>query len=163
MSRFVSAETAMTASANSSAVFSSQTVKSTPAAELLALPGSERLERVHGDYQRNSIIFLRVNSTEMGIPGVTMNEVRVDIGGIKIVERWTAAKTDWSGFWTGEAGSLNLKAAHAQIPLLQNLIAETADFDRHRFRQFPREIIHMHARAAIDMRWIFVREKERFH
>ena len=55
------------------------------------------------------------------------------------------------------------KAAHAQIPLLHVLLAETTHLDRHRFGQFAREIIDVHTRAAVNVRRIFVREEERLH
>jgi len=43
------------------------------------------------------------------------------------------------------------------------LIAKATDFHWHRFRQLARKVIDMNASAAINVRRIFVREKENFH
>ncbi len=54
------------------------------AAELLALPWPQWLERVDRNHQRNAVVLLRENSAEVGIPSVTMDQVGVDVGGVKI-------------------------------------------------------------------------------
>ena len=55
---------------------------STP--KLLALPRAERLERMYGHNERNAVVELREDSAEMGIPRVAMNDIGVDVPGIKI-------------------------------------------------------------------------------
>src|ERR1700681_1586393 len=48
--------------------------------ELFALPWPQRFERVRRDYERNSVIQFRKDAAEMAVPGVTMNEIGVDVG-----------------------------------------------------------------------------------
>jgi hypothetical protein len=43
------------------------------------------------------------------------------------------------------------------------LVAETADLDRHRFGQLTRQVIDMHAGAAVNVRRVLIREEERLH
>ena len=47
--------------------------------------------------------------------------------------------------------------------LFEILIAETTDFHWHRLGQLARKITHVHARAAVNVRRIFVSEEENFH
>ena len=54
------------------------------AGQLLAFPRPERFERMNRDDERNSVIFLRQNTAEMAVPGVTMHEVGIDVRGIEI-------------------------------------------------------------------------------
>ena len=52
--------------------------------ELFALPWPQRLERVSRDYERNSVIQFRENAAEVAVPGVTMHQIGVDVGGVEI-------------------------------------------------------------------------------
>ena len=52
--------------------------------ELLAFPGTERLERVDSDDEGYTIIQLGKDAAEVGIPRVAMHHARIDIGGVEI-------------------------------------------------------------------------------
>jgi hypothetical protein len=92
-----------------------------------------------------------------------MDEVGVDVGRIEIgaTAHGTENRLQWFG--TGEACSIQLKAADGQISFLPILVAETADLDRHQLRQLARKIIDVDPGAAVNVRRIFVREEERLH
>ena len=47
------------------------------APELLALPGPEGLERMGGDHEGNPVEQLEQEAAEVGIPGVTMDDIRI--------------------------------------------------------------------------------------
>ena len=84
-------------------------------------------------------------------------------GGVKIGATTHRAKNRLQRFRTAKFTRIQFKAGDLEISLLRILIAETADLDRHRFRQLARQIINMHSRAAIDVRRIFVGEEKNFH
>src|SRR2546426_11955283 len=54
------------------------------ATELFAFPRTQRLERMHRNDKWNAVILSRQNSTPVGIPGVTVHDLGIDAGGIKI-------------------------------------------------------------------------------
>ena len=82
---------------------------------------------------------------------------------LKSRQRRTAPKAERKRFRAGEIGRIKFVARDLEVALLQTLVAKATDFDRHRFGQFAREIIDVHARAAINVRRIFVGEKENLH
>ena len=49
------------------------------AAELFAFPRSQRLERMHRNDQRYTIILFRQDPAEVGVPGVAMHQIGVDV------------------------------------------------------------------------------------
>ena len=82
---------------------------------------------------------------------------------LKSVQRRIAPKTERSGFGQVNSRVVEFESPDGKISLLQLLISKTAHLDRHRFRQFAREIIDVHARPAVDVGRIFVREEESLH
>src|SRR5205809_2619552 len=99
----------------------------------------------------------------MAVPGMAMHEVGVDVRRVEIRAATDRAEDRAQWFGTGESVHVQLEPAHGQIPFLPFLLAETAHFDRHQFRQLARQIIDVHPCATINMGRIFIREEERLH
>ena len=82
---------------------------------------------------------------------------------LKSVQRRTAPKTERNGFGQVKALESTSKPVTFRFPCSETLIAEAAHFHRHRLGQLARKIIHMHARAAVNVRRIFVGEQTNLH
>ena len=54
------------------------------AADLLALPRAQRLERMHREHHRDAVVHLRHDAAEMRVPSVQMHHVGVDGFGVPI-------------------------------------------------------------------------------
>ena len=95
----------------------------------------------------------------MGVPRVTMHEVSIDVHGIEIGASPHRAEGRTQRLRTRKITRVQFKADDLEITLLDMLIAKATHFHRHRFCQFARQIAHVHARAAIDVRRILVSQK----
>jgi hypothetical protein len=99
----------------------------------------------------------------MAVPGVAMHQIGIDICRIKISAPAHGAENGLQWLGTREIACVELETFDLQISFLEMLIAEATDFHQHRLRQFARKVIDVNASAAVNMRRIFVREKEDFH
>ena len=99
----------------------------------------------------------------MAVPGVTMHEVGIDVHGVEIRATAHRAESRTQRLWAGEIGRVQFEANHLEIIFLETLIAKATHFDGHRFCQLSRQITNVHARAAVDVGRVFIREKEHFH
>src|SRR5437868_5309261 len=106
------------------------------AGELFALPRPERFERVCRDDEWNPVIQSRESSAEMAVPGVTMNEIGVDVGSVEIDAAAKCAENRLQRFWTSEAARVQFEASDLEPAFFEILIAKTANIDIDRFRQF---------------------------
>src|SRR4030095_16441443 len=133
------------------------------ASELFALSWAKRLQRVDRDHQRNSIILFRQDPTEMTIPSVTMHQIGVDVRSVEIGTPPHCAKNGAQRFWAREFTRIYFVAGDLEIAFFDALIAKATNFHRHQLRQFARKIADVNARAAVDVRRIFVGEEKNFH
>src|SRR6266702_7584563 len=113
--------------------------------------------------KRNAVILFRQNPAKMAVPGVTMYQVGIDVCGVEINATAYCAESGAQRFWAGETARVELEPDDLEVAFFETLIAKATHFHRHRFRQFPREITHVHTRAAIDVRRIFVGEEKNLH
>jgi hypothetical protein len=81
---------------------------------------------------------------------------------LKSVHRRTALKPS-ATVWATEFTRIYFVAGDLEIAFFNALIAKATNFHRHQFRQFPRKIADVNARAAVDVRRIFVGEEKNFH
>src|SRR5262245_55352259 len=98
----------------------------------------------------------------MAVPGVAVHDVSIRCGrGPRKVARHRAKH--WlervrrgytARFWI---------AAHAEPTLIDVLIAEAPHLDVHELGQLSTQELDVHARAAINVRWVLVGQKQRFH
>jgi hypothetical protein len=92
-----------------------------------------------------------------------MNEIGIDIRSVEIDAAPHRTESGLQRLGTSETARVELKAFHSEAPISEILIAEAANFDLHCLGQFAREIADVHARAAIDVRRVFVGQEEDFH
>src|SRR3981081_1849594 len=111
---------------------------------------------MHRNDEWNAVILLRENPGPVGIPGMTMHNLSIDAGGVKIDAALHRAQSRAELFRTIPAGHVQLKTAHRQITGPDLLIAEAADFYRHQLPKFARQIFHRHSGPAVSARRIFV-------
>ena len=90
---------------------------------------------MHCDDERNAVILSRKNPAPVGIPSVTMHDLGINAGRIKIDAALDRAQSRAKSFRALPAGHIQLKAAHRQIPGRDLLISKAADFHRHQLRQ----------------------------
>lgn len=114
------------------------------------------------DHQRNPVILLRQYPAQMCVPRVAMNNVGIDQRAVEISASTHRAKHGPQRFRTRKLLGIDLKTSDNQVPLLYLLIAETAHFNRHQGRKFPREIFDMNTCASVGVRRIFVGKEKSF-
>ena|SRR5215510_8809976 len=92
-----------------------------------------------------------------------MHEVGVDVHRIEIRATAHRAESRTQRLWAGEISPVQFEADDLEITFLETLVAKATYLDGHRFRQFVRQIAHMHACASVDVRRIFVSQEEDLH
>src|SRR5947209_5081610 len=117
---------------------------------------------MNGYDQRNTVILLRQDPTEMGVPRVTMHQVGVDRGAVEIGAATNSSKHGAQWLRAGEKGRVDLKAVHGKVSLLQTLVTEATNVYWHELAQLARQILHVHAGASVGVRRVFIRKKEEF-
>jgi len=115
------------------------------------------------DDKGKAIILFCENSAKVTVPRVTVNEVGIDVCGVEIDAPLHGAESGAQRLWTGESTRVEFEAYDLEVALFDTLVAKATHFHRHHFRQFAREIAYMHTRAPVDVRRIFVSQKEDFH
>ena len=144
--------TAMTASADSSAVRSTQRGDVVAAAQLLALPRTQRLQRVDGDGQRDAVRLRTSRPAEVGVPGVAVH----DVGGRRGRSPWPGQREKrrpgaahplvGHGQVVSRAGSLGRGSAARRSSWSPKVRMSRPIAFTQRARQLP----HVNPRAAID-------------
>src|SRR5437899_1152854 len=130
---------------------------------MIALPGLLRFKLLDVDDERNSVIHFRENAAKMAVPSVTMHEIGIDVRGVEIDAAADRTENRFQWFWASEIACVELEAGDLEILFLKQLITEATDFHWHRLGELVREVTDMHARATVNMRWIFVGEEKEFH
>src|SRR5260370_3273302 len=115
------------------------------------------------DDKGNSVILFCQNPAKVTVPGVTMDEIGIDVCRIEISTSPHGAENRAQRPWTSEIARVELEADDLEVAFFKAFVAKTSHFHPHHFRHVAREIAHMHACAAVDMRRIFVCEKQDFH
>ena len=129
-------------------------------AELLDLPGAQRLERVDGEDEGRAPELLGEKAAHIGVPGVAMHHVGVERvlrhreTAVEGVER--AAEARVGVLLCFRPGGV---ALHAQVIALHILVAEAAHLNLDEAGELAAEILHMHAGAAVDVGGILVGEE----
>jgi hypothetical protein len=85
------------------------------AAQLFPFPGTQRLERVHRDDERQAVVQLRQDPAEMAVPSMAMDHVCSDLEGVEIDAALNRAEHQAQWFRTGISAALEPKAAHGRI------------------------------------------------
>jgi hypothetical protein len=94
---------------------------------------------------------------------MTMHKIRINVHCVEVGTSPHGAENRAQWLWTGKIALVDLKTDHLEIAFFKTLVAKASHFHRHHFRQFPREIAYMHTGAAVNVRRIFVSQKEDFH
>ena len=101
-----------------------------PATQLFALPRPQRLERVDGDHQRDPVALLDQHAAHVRVPRVAVHQVGIDVvvrpGDVALHGAVDRAQVCWGARLLGFG-----VAAHAQVRLIDALIAEAAHLDVH--------------------------------
>ena len=92
-----------------------------------------------------------------------MRQIGVDVGGVEIDIAAKCAESRLQRLRTSETARVQFEPGDFEPALFEILIAETANIDVDRFRQLAREITNVHTGAAVNVRRIFVGQKEDFH
>jgi hypothetical protein len=92
-----------------------------------------------------------------------MHEVGVDVHGVEIRATPHRAESRTQRLWAGEITRVQFEADDLEITFLETLVAKATHFDGDRFCQLARQITNVHARAAIDVRWILVSQEQDLH
>ena len=92
-----------------------------------------------------------------------MHEIGIDVGCVEIGASPHCAEHRAQRFRTSEIARINFVAGDLEIAFFKTLIAKATNFHRHRLSQFARKKADVNARAAVNVRRIFVSEKKNFH
>jgi hypothetical protein len=85
-----------------------------------------------------------------------MHEIGIDVGCVEIGASPHCAEHRAQRFRTSEIARINFVAGDLEIALFKTLIAKATNFHRHRLSQFTRKEADVNARAAVNVRRIFV-------
>jgi len=99
----------------------------------------------------------------MAVPGMTMHEISVDVGCVEIGASADRAENRAQRFRASEIARVNFVAGDIEIAFFKALIAKATNFHRHRLCEFARKKADVNACAAVNVRRIFVGEKQHFH
>ena len=149
--------TAITASASSNAVRSTQRREPVAAAELLGLPRTQRLEAVRGDDVRDAVQQLRGEAGEVGVPGVRVHEVGArDVLGHQQVDAHA---------WRARVAPRRTRRA-SDTPNVSGLVARGAEAphdDLEIAPERPDELGDVHAGSPVDLGRILAGEQVDAH
>src|SRR5438128_10197340 len=113
--------------------------------------------------ERDAVVELRQDPAEMAVPSVTMDEIGVDVRGIEIDVTLQRAENRLQRLWTSKFTRIKLISLDLESAFFEILIAEATNIDIDGFRQLAREIANVHTGTAVNVRRIFVGQKEDFH
>src|SRR6266478_6706461 len=115
------------------------------------------------DDKGNSVILFGQNPPKVTVPGVTMDEIGIDVCSIEISTSSHGAEDRAQRLWTSKIARVELEANDLEVAFFKTLVAKATHFHRHHFRQFAREIVRMHTRPTVDVGRILVGEEENLH
>jgi hypothetical protein len=92
-----------------------------------------------------------------------MHEIGIDVGSIEVGTSPHCAENRAQRFRASEIARVNLVAGDLEIAFFKALIAKATNFHRHRLCEFARKKADVNACAAVNVRWIFVGQKQNFH
>ena len=113
--------------------------------------------------KRDAIILFGQNPAKMGVPRMTVHQVGIDVGSVEVDASPHCSKSGAQRFRTGEIARVEFEADDLEVSLFKVLVAKAAHFHRHRLCQLMRQVTHVHAGAAIDVRRIFVCQEKNLH
>jgi len=87
---------------------------------------------------------------------MAVNHVRIDPGGVEIQAAPHRTKDRLQVLRAAKLARVDRKTAHLQVGSIHDLVTEGAHVHLHQFGQFTTEVIHMHARAAVNGGRVFV-------
>lgn len=99
------------------------------ATELLAFPGAEGFERVNGEHHRDAVVELGQDAAEVGIPGVQVDELGVDLAGIEVKATLHGTEHGVQVLGSGPVIGGDFDAGRSEMFCLLLLIAEATDVD----------------------------------
>src|SRR5206468_9921239 len=99
----------------------------------------------------------------MSVPGVAMDHVCIHPHRIEVCATADRAEYRIKVLRTMENRGIHTKTAHCKIFLVDFLIPETSHLDLHYLCQFTTQIITVNTGAPINVRGVFVRQKEGLH
>src|SRR5438067_5061955 len=131
-------------------------------AQLLAFPRTERLERVHGDDQRDAVALSDEDAAQVAVPGVAVDHVRVHpVARPGHVARHSPEYRPQVAR-RRHAARLGV-AADAQATVVQPLVAEAPHLHVHQPCQPAAQELNVHAGAAVHVGRVFVGQQQRLH
>ena len=101
------------------------------AAELLAFPRAEWLERVDGDDEGNAVVQLGEDAAEVGIPGVAVHDTGIDAGGVEIEATLECAEDGLELLRRSPPGRVEAESLGSELACGGILVAEAADIHGH--------------------------------
>src|SRR5437773_9397313 len=113
-----------------------------------------------GNDKRNSVSLLCENPAKVSIPSVTMDDIGIDVRSVEINTPPHGAENRAQWLWTGKIARVQFEADDLEVTFFETLVAKATHFHRHHLRQLTREIAHMHASAAVNVRRILVRDRK---
>ena len=118
---------------------------------------------MNGKDQRQAVVLFEQDPAEVRIPGVHVDEIGIRPGrGHGIVA--LCCREDRTQIRRAtETGFVGAETAHRGIAIADLLMTEAAHLDVHQAGQRPRQIFHMNPGPAINVRRVFVGEKQGFH
>ena len=134
-----------------------------PAAELLALPRPQRLERVDGQDERDAVRLLGEDAGEVRVPGVHVDDVRVDrVGDHRHVPRQRSEQRPQPLVGCLKGMRCWIAADPPAIGLLGER-PEGADVELDELAQVARQLADVDPGTTVDLRRELVRQDERAH
>jgi hypothetical protein len=106
--------------------------------ELLALPWTQRFERMDRDDERLAIVQLRQNAAKMAVPRMAMHYVGRDALGVEIKTALNRSEGGTQRLGTRIVIGLDLEPPHLRVRAERLLIAETTHLHLHQLRQLTR-------------------------
>src|SRR5206468_10880268 len=107
----------------------------------------------------NSVILFGQNPAKVTVPGVTMDEIGIDVCSVEISTSPHGAENRAERLCTSKIARVELEADDLEVAFFNALVAKASHFHRHHLRQFAREIPHMPDCADGSVRRLFVCEK----
>ena len=133
------------------------------ATQLLALPGTQRLQGVDGDHERDTVGQPCKHPGEVRVPGVTVHDVGVDRVGHK-ADVTAQRRPQALQLRLGSTDVMRrLVGAHAPASLVRGLPGEAAHLDVDELAQLAGQVVDVDAGASVHMRRKFVRQDQRPH
>jgi len=114
-------------------------------------------------YHRDMVIELGQNTSEMRVPCVAMDDVRIHTRGVEVCATTDGAKHRIQILGRTESRRIDAKSSNSQMRLVDFLMAKTAHLDVHYLCQFTTQVIDMNTCAPINVWGVLVRQKEGFH